>query len=77
MISAGPSDVVFGARMVPGRRRRYADDRTKQGTPWAHVIPYNEEPPKVLACPGFITGARYECTVGEPRYLATRKAKTR
>jgi hypothetical protein len=32
---------------------------------------YDEEHlPQVLACPGFLSGQRYECTLGEPRYLA-------
>jgi len=32
---------------------------------------YNQDHlPQVLACPGFLSGARYECTAGEPRYLA-------
>jgi len=26
--------------------------------------------PEVLACPGFISATRYECTQGQPRYLA-------
>jgi hypothetical protein len=26
--------------------------------------------PEVMACPGFRSAARYECTAGEPRYLA-------
>ncbi len=30
----------------------------------------DEHLPQVLACPGFLSGARYECTSGEPRYLA-------
>jgi hypothetical protein len=32
---------------------------------------YNEKHlPEVLACPGFVSAARYECTQGEPRYIA-------
>ncbi len=32
---------------------------------------YNETHlPEVLACPGFRSAARYECTQGEPRFLA-------
>jgi hypothetical protein len=32
---------------------------------------YNETHlPDVLACPGFISGTRYECVQGQPRYLA-------
>jgi hypothetical protein len=32
---------------------------------------YNEEHlPEVLACPGFISAVRYECTAGQPRFLA-------
>jgi hypothetical protein len=32
---------------------------------------YNEKHlPEVLACPGFLSAARYECTQGEPRYIA-------
>lgn len=32
---------------------------------------YNEKHlPEVLGCPGFLSAARYECTAGEPRYLA-------
>lgn len=26
--------------------------------------------PEVLACPGFLSARRYECTDGQPRYLA-------
>jgi hypothetical protein len=26
--------------------------------------------PEVLACPGFISAARFECTDGQPRFLA-------
>jgi hypothetical protein len=32
---------------------------------------YNEEHmPAVLACPGFLSGSRYESTLGQPQYLA-------
>jgi hypothetical protein len=32
---------------------------------------YNEEHlPEVMACPGFRSARRYECTEGQPRYLA-------
>ena len=32
---------------------------------------YNEEHlPEVLACPGFIQSTRYECTLGQPQYVA-------
>ena len=32
---------------------------------------YNEKHlPEILACPGFISAARYECVAGQPRYLA-------
>jgi hypothetical protein len=32
---------------------------------------YNEvHLPDVLACPGFVSSTRYECTDGQPRYLA-------
>ena len=32
---------------------------------------YNEvHLPEVLACPGFASATRYECTDGQPRYLA-------
>ena len=32
---------------------------------------YNEHHlPEVLACPGFVSATRYECTAGQPRYLA-------
>jgi hypothetical protein len=32
---------------------------------------YNETHlPEVLACPGFVSATRYECTAGQPRYLA-------
>jgi len=32
---------------------------------------YNEQHlPQVMACPGFRSAARYECTLGEPRYIA-------
>ena len=32
---------------------------------------YNEvHLPEVLACPGFISATRYECTQGQPRYIA-------
>lgn len=32
---------------------------------------YDEEHlPQVLACPGFLSGQRYESVLGEPRYLA-------
>jgi hypothetical protein len=32
---------------------------------------YNERHlPEVMACPGFRSAARYECTLGEPRYIA-------
>ena len=32
---------------------------------------YNEKHlPEVLACPGFIAATRYECTSGQPRYIA-------
>jgi len=32
---------------------------------------YNEvHLPEVLACPGFIRASRYECTSGQPRYIA-------
>jgi Antibiotic biosynthesis monooxygenase len=26
--------------------------------------------PEILACPGFLSSERFECTAGEPRYLA-------
>ena len=32
---------------------------------------YNEKHlPEVLACPGFKSASRYECTNGQPRYIA-------
>ena len=32
---------------------------------------YNEQHlPEVMGCPGFRSAARYECTLGEPRYIA-------
>jgi hypothetical protein len=32
---------------------------------------YNEKHlPEILACPGFISGRRFECVNGEPRYIA-------
>ena len=32
---------------------------------------YNEvHLPEILACPGFISATRYECTEGQPRYIA-------
>jgi hypothetical protein len=32
---------------------------------------YNEiHLPEILACPGFISATRYECTDGQPRYIA-------
>jgi hypothetical protein len=32
---------------------------------------YNDKHlPEVMACPGFRSAARYECTHGEPRYIA-------
>ena len=32
---------------------------------------YNEvHLPQVLACPGFLGATRYECTAGQPRYIA-------
>ena len=32
---------------------------------------YNETHlPEVMACPGFLSAARYECVQGEPRYIA-------
>jgi len=32
---------------------------------------YNEKHlPEILACPGFISAARYECETGQPRYMA-------
>jgi Carbon-nitrogen hydrolase len=32
--------------------------------------------PQVLACPGFVSGTRYECTAGEPCYLAIYELET-
>jgi hypothetical protein len=32
---------------------------------------YNDKHlPEVLACPGFVSAARYECVAGQPRYMA-------
>jgi hypothetical protein len=57
-VSLPPTILVTSVDIAPGAEEefnRWYDER--------HL-------PEVMACPGFVSAARYECTLGEPRYIA-------
>ena len=58
MSSPGPIILVTSVDVAPGSEEAF--------NRW-----YNEKHmPEVMACPGFLSGARYECTLGQPQYVA-------
>lgn len=57
-MSAGEVILVTTVDIVPGSEGAFQR--------W-----YNETHlPEIMACPGFVSAARYECVQGEPRFMA-------